>query len=633
MKRAIILLLALAGLFPLTLTAAHPLQSEPTPPPEGNPPFNLEAQVEAAIYQAIESGRQTTGVPSLYTTEVEQVKVSQDAAWASAWLVLTDPKSGEVLPSEPGLALAQREAGGWQVTLPGEPGWETWLEASPTDLLPPAIREEWLQANRDDLATAQTEAIRGFLLPWERGKTVWLSRSVTHVKDYASGYYAWDFYISGQMYNLYASRGGTVWLAYDSVPNNNHDDVNYLVIKDETTTPVSYHLYLHLAQNSIPKALKTIGTPIVQGQFLGIADNTGASTGHHLHFHVFTSPSWKYWGPSVDITFDDVAINGGRPRRTDELDDCKSGDVCVSGANSYVSGNTVRIGPTPPEGDILDPINAVTISTPTVHLEGWASDTDSGLSSAQFMAEWDGIWHPIGSSFSTLQFEMDWDLCSDQVPDGPVSLALKLRDNAGSQSLGLPGLRHFTKNYTCPLIPPVCVPSDNQVALFADPDYHGACTLIANGSYLNAAALGSLGGDNAASIQVGASVQATLYSQDSKTGRSETFSGSDSNLADNRIGANTVSSALVQARPTAQAQFEAGVQEDIGPDATLDAFSPTAPEAPPVPFFADMESASQPGLNSLWRTTTDNNHTRIKPRAGGTARTAITITASAIPAA
>ena len=61
-----------------------------------------------------------------------------------------------------------------------------------------------------------------------------------------------------------------------------------------------------------------------RGQFIGIADDTGVSSGNHLHFMVHTNPS-SYWGTSVDITFEDVAINGGRPRIQSDLPYCKFG--------------------------------------------------------------------------------------------------------------------------------------------------------------------------------------------------------------------------------------------------------------------------------------------------------------------
>jgi Leucine-rich repeat (LRR) protein len=68
------------------------------------------------------------------------------------------------------------------------------------------------------------------------------------------------------------------------------------------------------------------------------------------------------------------------------------------------------------------------------------------------------------------------------------------------------------------------------------------------GDYPNPGYLGSLGNDNAESIRVGSNVQATLCEHDNYEGRCETFAGDDSNLGDNYIGANVVSSVKVQSR-------------------------------------------------------------------------------------
>ena len=115
------------------------------------------------------------------------------------------------------------------------------------------------------------------------------------------------------MYRLHASKAGTVWRTRWDAPNGDDSDMgNYIVLKDTSTTPTTYQLYLHLAQDSIPLELRAEGAYVAQGDFIGIADDTGKSTGHHLHFHVHTNPD-SYWGTSVDITFDDVDINGGRP--------------------------------------------------------------------------------------------------------------------------------------------------------------------------------------------------------------------------------------------------------------------------------------------------------------------------------
>jgi len=97
-------------------------------------------------------------------------------------------------------------------------------------------------------------------------------------------------------------------------------------------------------------------------------------------------------------------------------------------------------------------------------------------------------------------------------------------------------------------VPPSCNPNANQIALYANTGYGGSCVTLGVGDYPNPGYLGSLGNDNAESIRVGSNVQAILYEHDNYQGRSETFTSNDSNLGDNYIGANSVSSVKVQWR-------------------------------------------------------------------------------------
>ena len=387
--------------------------------------------------------------------------------------------------------------------------------------------------------------LTGYHLPWEAGRTVWLSQSVGHDKYTPSGtaHYAFDFYIHATMFNLHAAKAGTVYRFKDSVENDDHTDVNYLVLEDISTSPVTYQLYLHLAQNSIPESLKVIGAPVQQGQFIGIADNTGNSSGHHLHFQVEGQP-YLYWNTSLDITFDEVAINGGRPRVLPyDQGYCRPDDICTNYQSSYVSANTVTGDRTPPIGDLTSPADLSAMGTSNITLSGWANDDDSGLNNAQFIANYNNSWHNVGPEFTSSPFSYNWDLCAAGVPDGPLSLALRLRDMDGNYNLDLPGLRQLVKNFQCPAQPPACTAGTNQVALFANPDYGGACVILGSGAFTT---INNLGTNNAELIQVGSGMLATLYDNSDLTGRSETFSANDSHLSDNRIGKDHLSSIWVQ---------------------------------------------------------------------------------------
>ena len=559
MKRVLIVALVLVALLPVTLTTAHlpqvPYFPDPTPQKTQAEELSL---VEQAIRKAIAGQAEFIPVFLIYDTLVDHLQISADGTWATAWLNPVDPLTNQVVPAEPGLAIAQKSGGAWQVYLPTTQGWSAAVEIVPEDLLSAEDKQNWLFIEIQSIQQAAAGApFGGYLLPWAAGVRLYMTQSVHHDKYDSSGkaHYAFDFaqsYPSG-MFNVYAARGGTVHRVVWWHPNGNEQYGNYLVLKDTSTSPTTYQLYLHFAQDTIPPALRVVGAAVQQGQFIGVADDTGISSGNHLHFHVHLNPN-SYWDQSVDITFDDVTINGGRPRNAYDLAWCRNDstfrDICTTTSETYVSGNMVKGDLYAPVGDIVEPVPGLLLESSTLRLSGWASDGDSGLKSAQFIAKYRGTWHNVGTLFNSSPFAFDWDLCADGVPDGPVSLALELRDQDGNWSSTLPGLRHLIKNYTCPTPPPACTPDANQVAIYARPDYLGECVLLGTGSYPFATSLGSLGNDNAESIRTGANVRATLYMNENLAGRGETFFTSDNWLVDNLIGTNRVSSVLVQ--PIAQ---------------------------------------------------------------------------------
>jgi murein DD-endopeptidase MepM/ murein hydrolase activator NlpD len=506
----------------------------------------LMEEVENNFIAAVDDSKEYNLGFLVYDTQIENVNVTGDGRYAAAWLVPEDPETGKPIPAEPGLALAEQRNGEWVTYLPNDEGWIDLLRNLPDEIMSEGEREQWLAMAEVSAVETPAAALSGYLLPWPAGQSVSLSRSVSHDRDIPSGsaHYSFDFYISGRMWDIYASKGGTVWSFKDTVPNNTRTDVNYLVVEDTTTNPHTYHLYLHLAQDSIPKQLKQVGAPVLQGQFIGVADNTGISTGHHLHFQVQVKPVGSpYWARSVDITFDDVFINGGRPRRIDKYVDerpwCIPGDVCEAGQLSYVSDNVVRRDLTPPAGNLVSPLTGELVAAPDIFLAGWAADEGSGLYNAQFIANYGVGWKEVGPLFNQSPMVYEWNLCSAGVPDGPVSVGMRLKDNEGNVN-ELAGIQHFIKQYECPP-PPTCLPRSDEVALFRETDFVD-CHLFSSASNMGLLVFSELGENQAASIWVGSSVQANLFKDAEFKGRAETIIGKDANLSDNLIGKNSLSS-------------------------------------------------------------------------------------------
>ena len=542
----LILALGIVGVYRFARSAAVPT---PTVPQAQSA---QDEEIRKAIQNALDEQKAQALALLIYNTQIEKIQVSADGSWATGWLVPLDPETNQVVPVEPGLALVRQTDGKWQAFLPSDPLWTLVVREVPDDLISPIDKSEWMQVAEFRASAAPSAPLHGYYLPWSGGDSMIMTQSVGHDRYTPSGsaHYAFDFakpgYPSG-MFNVLAAKGGIVKRVVWTHPNGNEANANIIVLEDTSTSPTTYQLYMHLAQDSIPAALRVVGAPVRQGQLVGIADDTGVSSGNHLHFMVHTNAS-SYWGTAVDITFADVTINGGRPRITSDKAYCKSSDICDTFQSNYVSGNFMTPDHTPPTGGIKSPPQASLISSAVLPLEGWAADTGSGIASAQFIARWGNEWKSIGGTFSTNSFSYNWDMCADKVPDGPVSLALIVKDKALNQASGLPGLTHFTKNVDCPAPVSACSPSASQVALFAGVDYEGQCVVLDVGSYATPAQLGKVGDDNATSIQVGSNVVATLFSKSSLQGRGEAIFANDSNLTDNHVGTDAASSVLVQLR-------------------------------------------------------------------------------------
>lgn len=95
--------------------------------------------------------------------------------------------------------------------------------------------------------------------------------------------------------NLYAPAAGRVYSLRESVPNDDHSDTgNYLILDHKAATGTSvggkdYRTrYWHLAQNGVIPP--SVGSAVTKGAHIAISDNTGNSTGPHLHYGVSLLP-------------------------------------------------------------------------------------------------------------------------------------------------------------------------------------------------------------------------------------------------------------------------------------------------------------------------------------------------------
>ncbi len=546
MKRKRIILVVISvviGLFFFSLPSASSSALSAEPQPTAETSQVLQDQVKVAILEAISSDDRYIQKGLVPMIQVTDVRASLDQKQATAWVVYYDSQLEALIPLEPGLTITRFVDDRWQVYLPSDPAWQDVIRLAPDELLSQDEKEMWLAMDQGTVQSVTAQG--GYYLPWHGGVTGYLSRSVGHDADYTTSHFGFDYYFpgntvcpggqgqglnagtTGQNFSIYASRAGTVWGWYDGVEDCDHSQVNFIVLRN-VDDPTIFQLYMHLSQGSIPPALKVVGAPVARGQFIALADNTGNSTGSHLHFQIEHQPYWPadnpYWNTSLDFTYDDVDINGGRPR-VSPLDPpyCRLDDVCDVFRSTYVSQNYYLGDSIPPTGDLGGVTTGDVVNTPSLTLSGWGADAQSGLEHGQLIALFDGSWHDIGAPFNP-SFTYTWDFCSAQlpIPNGPVSVALQLYDVAGNPAPRV-GLRHFIKTYTCPVPPPSCVPGPNEVTLFEDPYFKGGCVKFIVGNYPTGVSLNPVGNDDAESVMVGANVVATLYSEESFSGHSQSF--------------------------------------------------------------------------------------------------------------
>ena len=314
-------------------------------------------------------------------------KITYRDNWAVIMLQLYEKGTNNLVATEPGIAIAWKDNDGWITALPNDKEWLANIPLVPGLLLSQEMKDFLLvDASQTETSQVQAQVYSGYYLPWPQGVTHRLTRSISHGCP-GIECYAFDFADTGDpLFELTASRSGVVWRAVWTYPNgyenwDNCSQANYLVVKNDIGL---YDVYLHLAQDSIPSDLRAPGNPVLRGEKIGNADDTGCSTGHHLHFQAHTNPN-SWYGQSVDITFADVSVCGGRPRLPAE-------NSCAT-TNYYTSGNT--------RPDSIPPTTSASLSGTTGE-NGWylsavqvtLSATDnggSGVKQTQYKID-SGAW-------------------------------------------------------------------------------------------------------------------------------------------------------------------------------------------------------------------------------------------------
>ena len=312
------------------------------------PPVEQQTPLETLLYSQLPELVHNVGEDHW---TLDDIHFNESKTQAVLWMAEHDPETGETLAREPELVLAiwDEAAGSWNLHLTSDPEFNEFFMT--TDFKDDEIADRFnIEADPKPGPTATVYG--GYRLPWAAGLSKRLTWSVGHSSCTPTYYctYAFDF-ADGTMFDLLAAKGGYVYHWRDTCNNGDSGCTNSITLQDRSTSPWTYQIYLHIAKNSIPANIKIRGVYVWQGMKIANVDDTGASTGHHVHFMVVEQSTLNTcrnycFGKAVDITFKDVDINwhtptqGGRPRLAAE-----AGWYGGSGRTNYVSGNTFRPGP------------------------------------------------------------------------------------------------------------------------------------------------------------------------------------------------------------------------------------------------------------------------------------------------
>lgn len=335
----VLLLLAIFLIFNENQAATPKDLPGPTPTPA--PQSALERLLYTQLPQLVEEAGHSNW-------SLDEVQFNESNTQALLWMAQTEEGEDDVLAREPEIVLATLDPGddSWRLHLVSDEDFAAIFMSSDFKDSELAMR---FFPDADPKEGPTSKVYGGYKLPWRAPLEKRVTWSVGHTSCNPKYYctYAFDF-ADGSMFELIAAKGGYVYHWRDTCKNGDSSCTNSITLEDRSTTPWTYQIYLHIAKDSIPANLKTKGVYVSQGMKIANVDDTGASTGHHVHFMVVekeTLSACKYYcfGKAVDITFLDVSINwhagtqGGRPRLAEEAKWYGG-----QGQKYYVSGNTFK---------------------------------------------------------------------------------------------------------------------------------------------------------------------------------------------------------------------------------------------------------------------------------------------------
>lgn len=391
--RSVFVVIVLPGLF-ASMSMSNISDAKAQGAPTETPTSDEVLEIQKSVQYALDNSSHL--FVKIFDVGIDKITYRDN--WAVIILQLYEKGTTNLVATEPGIAVAWKNEARWVASIPGDKDWGEKISLIPEELLSQEMKDFLtVSSNQTENLPNPEATYSGYYLPWPSGVTHRLTQSISHPSSLE--YYAFDFADTGNpLFEITASRSGVVWYAVWTYPNGYDDGdcnhANYVVVKNDIGL---YDVYLHLAQDSIPSDLRTRGNPVLRGEKIGNADDTGCSGGHHLHFQAHTNPN-SWYGQSVDITFADVSVCGGRPRLPAE-------NSCTT-TNYYTSGNT-RPDSTPP--------------TTSASLSGTTGENGWYLSAVQVALS--AVDNSGGSGVSQTQYQIDSNTGTWQIYSVPFSVS------------------------------------------------------------------------------------------------------------------------------------------------------------------------------------------------------------------
>ncbi len=199
-----------------------------------------------------------------------------------------DNATGEEVPGIVEWLVLLPEGGGWRTLFPGDPGYTASFDLLPGSLMDRANDRAYREIGDPTITASLT--LDDYQLPWEDAGWGTVTRSY---QQHGQGKI--DFDLTGSI--VTAAKDGVIVYANDrynisAYPESAWWYWNTVVIEHG---PNEYSLYGHLAQGSIPEAIKSAcappaaercAVPVRAGDAIGAEGTTGYSVNPHLHLEV-----------------------------------------------------------------------------------------------------------------------------------------------------------------------------------------------------------------------------------------------------------------------------------------------------------------------------------------------------------